>query len=1081
MSTSLLTILLIPAAASAWAQQGLPPPETLFETSFEEGEGDLPPDWAVKYGQAPAFDWALGPARTGERAIHIVDSSEKEAAGLRGPRIPVKPGDPVWVRGWFLTEHEGGASIYIEYWDAAGKRMSDHTKSFSARSSGEWTEAKGRSTVPEGAAHATVLLYSWSGGMCDGYFDDITFGAGFQPTHDRTLRPPAKVEHPCGPYSAADIERARRNVEQHQWAQDLLAGFKRSAQFWMDVPDDEIATWIPELTPFRVVDCPQCKAHWAYCWSHLDDGVIKCRKCETVYPNEDFPETQTETLLAPTGKVLAHPYYEDAEGKKHRLSGRSRYSRINHLSKLGNLGRYYALTGDVTYAQQAAKVMRRLAEVYPDYIPHDWNNIYQDFSNTQSGKLSGWKLHDCNTFLEICLCYDLIYDSGALTEDDKSAIETRLFLELGEFLLPIPQRGCCINDGPFQMSAAAYLGVLLGDHRLVRWAVEPPGGFRGFIRDYFFRDGHWEDGSPSYEAMALSKLYLLPEILQGYSDPPEYGEPDRYDDLDVLSDPLLRKIHLAPLYNMFPDRRLAPINDGAKNCGYSRRHAEVNYFWYPTERNLQILNWVADGKVGETGSEYSLFRRDPEASFEGLGRLCLSEESIVRPGLGWGILRQGEGAERTDLVLDYGAPCGWHGHPDRLSLLLWANGREVVTDLGYLGARHPFRPWMAHGVCHNLVMVDGKDQAREPGKLIVFQPGEYVQAIVAEAPDTYEACTHYERAMLLITPAPGVQYVADVFRVAGGEQHDFSFHGDGAAFECPALQAAKRSDQEVGPKEGGYDWLEDVRATRAEGELVADWRFGEQDEKAADVGVRLRMLDTSGELINARGPNLRSQSTPYAKPMLDYVIQRRSGPKNTFISIVEPLKGDAVLTAARRFEPTERHEDDAAGAAGEFDTVALAVEHPAGTDYVIIAPDAGRQIELSPDDQTKITLRGRLGVVSLDENRRLRFLWLADGYSLRCNDTVVGSVPSYAGTIADFDEQAATFTVDAELPEGTALAGQTIVAQNRYDGAYTVDRVERQGGKCVVHLRDEPIMKVERGEAFRLPTYGLLAGQAGAE
>ena len=1066
----LLAIALLGCAHTCLCSAQIPPARTLYETSFEEGT-TLPQGWQVKFGTEKDFKWARGSARTGKRCLHITDRSEKASAGIRGPQLAVRPGDRVWVQGWFLTNEPGAASIYIEYWDAKGKRMNDKVKSFGASSNGKWQQTHGRHIVPDGASHVTVLLYSYSKGKCDGYFDDVAFGTGFRPTYDRTPRPPAKVKHPCGPYSLPDIERAKKNVEKRPWARKLLQRFTKSAQFWIDVPDAEIRDWIPELTPFRVVDCPNCDAQWAYCWKHLPNARIKCRKCGTIYPNDKFPEAGTETLLSPTGKLIPHPYYKDAKGKKHRLSGRSRYARINHLSKLGNMGRYYALTGDLACARKAVKVMRRLAEVYPDWVPHDWTRLYEDYSNTQSGKMSGWKLHDCNTMLEICLCYDLIYDSGALSEDDKVLIENGLFREFGEFLLPIPQRGACINDGPFQMSAAAYVGVLLGDHRLIQWAVEPPGGFLGFVRDYFFRDGHWEDGSPSYESMALSKLYLLPEILQGYSDPTGYTAKDRYDKLDVLSDPLVEKIHIAPLYNMFPNRTLPPINDGAKGCGYSARHAEVNYFWYPTQRNLEILNWVYKGKIDQSGYPYSLFRRDPERDFSAAGQACLSRESVLRPGLGWAILREGEGQSRTDLVLDYGAPCGWHGHPDRLNFVLYANEREVLTDLGYLGARHPFRPWMAHGICHNLVMVDGNDQAREPGKLIVFQPGSKVQAVVAEAPKTYPQCSRYERAVVLITPAPGVQYVADVFRVAGGRQHDFSFHGDGAVFECPNLRNAKPHSGDLGPEAGGYTSLENPKTVPTAGEVVADWRFGDQDPSAAGVGVRLRILDSAGTLINAKGPNLRSARSPYEKPMLDYVIQRRRGPTNTFVSVVEPVKGNPVVTAATRLTL----KDDAGRDAHElFETIAVKVSHRAGIDYVIIAPDAERRVRIEVDDSVRIELAGRLGVVSLDLAGEIRFLWLADGTLLRCNDLKLETAGSFSGKIVDFDRDKFAFAVDVELPEGTALAGQPIIAQDRCDGAYTVDHVETIEAGSRVYLRHEPIVNVRRGEEFRLPTYAVL-------
>ena len=1045
-------------------------PKVVFQTSFEKG-GSLPEGWRASFGKQTNFARVQEPVRSGQWAVHIVDASKKESAGLRSPKIEVKPGDPVWASAWFMTKGKTSASIYIEFWDAGGKRMSKQVRSFPARSTGVWRESKGRHRVPDGAAHATVLLYSWSGGVCDGYFDDVAFGTGYQPTHDRTPLPPAKVKHPCGPYSTADIERAGRNVQEHLWAQRLLSGFRRSAQFWLNIPDSDLPKWIPELTPFRVVNCPKCGATWSYCWGNIGKGQFRCKRCSTEYPNEDYPETHVEHLITPTGKSIAHPYYENAKGEKFRLSGYSRYQRVGRLAYLGNMGRCYALTGERKYADKAVKVMRRLAEVYPDWVAHDWRKIYEGYSNLQSGKMCGWKLSDCTILLEVCLCYDLIYDSGALTGEDKVAIENSVFRELGELLLPVAQHGCCFNDGPFQMSAAAYAGVLLGEHRLVQWALEPPGGFRGFVRDYFFRDGQWQDGSPSYEAMTLSKLYLLPEILQGYSDPPTYTGADRYDNLDVFGDPLLKKIHVAGLYNMFIDRRQPAINDASKRTGHASRHAEVNYYWYPTQRNLGILNWVFRGDVQSSGSEYSLFRRDPDRQFDSVEPICLSNESILRPGLGWGILREGKGQDRTDLVLDYGAPCGWHGHPDRLNFILWANGREAVTDLGYLGARHHFRPWMAHGVCHNLVMVDGKDQAREPGKLILFQPGERVQAIVAEAPDVYSQCSKYERSMVLVTPALGVQYVVDVFRVAGGEQHDYSFHGDGAVFNCPALRNAKPHNAELGPKEGGYGSFEHVQSLAADGQIIADWRFGDQDRKAANIGVRLRMVAAAGELINAKGPNLRDGSRPFDKPMLDYVIQRRPGPKNTFVSIVEPLAGAAVVTKVDQVRV------DNQTSAAEFGTVAVKVTHCAGVDYIAVATAGSRRIALRPDNKTTIEAEARLVVVSLDAAGQLRFLWLADGRYVRWNDVRVETDPTFAGKITRFDESGSYFVVDSNIPVGRLLSGQPFIAQKRYDGAYTVDRVEAAEDGTRVHLRHEPIMKVEEGEGFRLPTYAMLSAR----
>ncbi len=1050
----LLTALMMPAAGPDGRR--LAPARVLYETSFEEGQ-HLPEGWAIAYGTAGEVAWEESAARTGRRGMHLTDRSDKASAGFRSPKLPVAPGELVWATIWLKALGPGGNTLYFEYWDAKGTRMADKVHTQGLRSGAEWQQTRVQDEVPEGAATFTCLVYSGSAGTCDAVFDDLVIGTGFQPTHDRTPLPPAPVQHPCGPYSRDDLARATANLARHEWAREQFESFRRNSQFWIDLPDEQIDSWLSELTPFRAVFCPKCRYNWDYCWEHLPGDRLRCRNCRTEFPNPDYPEDRSVDLITPTGRVIAHPYYQDAQGRRYFLSGRQRYARVIAVSRLGSLGRVYALTGEEVYAQKAVRVMRALARVYPDWVPHDWDRVYSDFSNTQSGRMSGWKLHDCSAMLEIALCYDLIYDSPALTEADKLAVENNVFRELGEMLLPIPQQGCCINDGPFQMSAGAYLGVLLGDHRLIRWAVEPPGGFLGFLRKYFFRDGHWEDGSPSYEAMALNQLYQLPEILQGYSDPPSYTGADRYDKLDVMADPLLKKIHLAPLFTMLPDRTMPPVNDGAKGTGYATRHAEVNHHWYPTERNLGILRWVLGDEGAAKGTEYSLFRRDPDLDLAGTRPVCLNEDSVVRPGLGWAILRAGAGGERSDLILDYGEPCGGHGHPDRLNLVLYANRREVVTDLGYLGARHPDRPWMVAPAAHNLVVVDGATQARQAGRLLVFEPDGPVQAVAAEAAAVYPQCRRYERVLVRLA-AGGAQYLVDVFRVAGGQQHDYAFHGDGAEFTCPALTGAKPAAEPVGPKAGGYAWLKSPRVVAAGGEIVADWRFGTQDAQAADVGVRLRLLDTSGELIVGRAPNLRSRSTPFDKPVLDYLYQRRPGPLNTFTAVIEPVKGRPVVQSARCL-PVEGPSLDGFGA------VAVEVRHPGGTDLVLVAPARAGSWSTTFADRP-VRLDGRLGVVRLDAAGKLLQLRLVDGTRLAWGEQAVTSPPSLAGRLVAVDQEQATVTADFAAAD---LSGRLLLAPDHVDGAYPIARSEQRDGHTVLHLADEPVLRLKVGDAVRIP------------
>ena len=572
---SVAIMLAAALAACAHAQIG-PDLQPIFEEGFEDADvGALPEGWSVDFGEDTDVAVSDTPVRGGERSVRIVDSSQEKATGLRSPKIPIEPDEVYYISGWWFGKQGDNCSIYLEFWDAEGTRIDAH--SFGCAGTGGWAYRTGSAVAPADAVAATMLLYSSSTVLTDGHFDDVSLGIGSPVLYDRTPRPPAQVDHPVGLYSAADVERANRNIERHEWAKRQLADIINSTEWWMELPDDQIAEWIPEGTPFRVCNCPACGAQWGVGpWSFLADGRSKCKRCGTVFPNEDYPETGTEEHVNPLGERETITSYVDEAGNRYRLAGLRRYGRIGKLGAAGWLGRAYALTGDVAYAEKLRKILLRLAEVYPAYIAHDWHRIYRDYNNLQSGKLSGWKLHDAGVFIELCLAYDLTVDSGVYSEEDRSLIEEGAFREAGRLLTTTSPRGCCVNDGPFLMAAGGYIGKLLGNHDYVAWAIEPPHGFFGFIEENFWRDGHWEDGSPSYENMALVKFYVLPEIMQGYSDPASYTGADRYDDLDLLSNPLLSKVLIAGMHVTAPDGYQPANNDSTFAARYSTRHAEEN-------------------------------------------------------------------------------------------------------------------------------------------------------------------------------------------------------------------------------------------------------------------------------------------------------------------------------------------------------------------------------------------------------------------------------------------------------------------------------------------------------------------------
>ncbi len=1055
------------AVSPVSAQMGTEVPP-VFTEDFEtpDAAGTLPRDW-THFTKVRTVSLASEQVHGGKYSLKLVDEDPVNAVGLRSPHIEVEAGKYVWVSWWYYGEAGNNQSLYIEFWTADGKRPEDASRSWGSSGKGKWVHQTKRAKVPTGTASITLHANSYSTNVATGYFDDIEFGIGAKSMYDRTPRPPADVKHPCGLYKQADIERAKRNIAKHAWAQATLAGFKSAARFWMDCPDEELSYWIPDLTPFRVVDCPKCHAGWRFAWSG-DDKQITCRNCGFTWPNPEYPEDKVQTFPDPVGGEQAIPYYEgapstvygSAKSPVYRLSGRLRYHRIGRLSSLGNLGKAYALSGDMAYAEKVRKVLLRLAEVYPEYLPHDWGRIFEDYSNLQSGKLSGWKLHDAGVFIQLATAYDLTYNSGVYSDADKVTIEENCFREFARLMTETSPRGCCINDGPTAMAAGALAGLMLGGHRVIAWAIEPPDGFLGFLEDYFYRDGHWYEASPSYEGMTLGRLYVTPEALRGYSDPPAYQEANRYDGLDLFQHPLMQKILVAGAPETMPDGCLPATNDSTLGARYPRARTEQQYFWYPTEHNLRLMAWAFGGNIGDTGGEYALFRREPDLDFSQVKPLAPSAQSIVRPDVGWAILRTGDGPSDAALLIDYGPFGSGHGHPDRLNFIYYDFGKELVTDLGYLGAGHPLHPWIRSTAAHHHLIVDGQPQARAAGELEAFCGVDNVQATIASGPAVYpEIVDTYRRYLLFVDHGIGRRYLVDLFEVKGGRDHQYGFHADGEVFKPPLLPYQDLDPADLGDPRTGYSWLKQVKAADAPLAFVAEWI----SDPETNLGTRLHMMGADQtRLIYAKAPGLRDRATPFAERDMYKVLVQRPGPQNMFLSVIEAFKGSSDLQA---------RELVAKSRAGQV----RAVEIKSGdlVDIAIIADDQAAAGAITVPEYPAIAFTGRMGLVSL-HGETLQQMWMLGGERIAYGTVSLDSTPKYEGRIVSLDQESYTVTVDCEIPPGKGWAGQQMMVAGRCDGAYAIEEIVRDGEQTSIELAGEPIFTLKASDSFSIvPAAGL--------
>jgi len=150
--------------------------EELLSQGFEETDANgIPAGWSVAYGAAERMHVTTDEAHTGGQSLWLSDDDPDGSVGLRSPRVPAEAGGEYFVEAWWLGEPENNAAVYVEFWSEEG-RMDDDVRAFGCSGTGEWVRAGGAAQAPEGTVAATVLVYSATTAVGQGYFDDVVLG-----------------------------------------------------------------------------------------------------------------------------------------------------------------------------------------------------------------------------------------------------------------------------------------------------------------------------------------------------------------------------------------------------------------------------------------------------------------------------------------------------------------------------------------------------------------------------------------------------------------------------------------------------------------------------------------------------------------------------------------------------------------------------------------------------------------------------------------------------------------------------------------------------------------------------------------
>ncbi len=660
------------------------------------------------------------------------------------------------------------------------------------------------------------------------------------------------------------------------------------------------------------------------------------------------------------------------------IRGLIRYHKVDWVeNSIHTLGLAYAFTGNEKYAQKAAVLLERLAEVYEGWIVHDWTHLYPaDKPEGFAGKGSGWKIYDANMLRNAAVTYNYIYNSGVLSEDQKVKIEEKLFRVGADLLTALPPRTALANGAPKLLAGTAAIGRLLNDHDIIAYSVD---GFNELLDEYFLEDGHWWEGAPSYALMTLNTFYIIPEILQGYSDLVSYSGDDAFQDLDLTGSPFIKRVFTALNNITFPDGSLPATNDSHVRAKVSPALAEALYTWYGGEDNLRHLIESYNGDLRTGGSEYALYKREPDIQTRlESGSTFAPKESHLAPAVGLGVLRAGAPSRQTVLMLDYGPHGGSHGHPDKLNILFWANSAELLMDLGYIHVGDPLMRWIRSSVSHNLVVVDLREQSQTTGTLRTFSVSPGVQLISADAPGAYQGVgvTLYNRTSALVGLPGDDIYAVDIFRVKGGKIHDWILHSPNRSndtiFHGVSLAQGELPFNDV----GRYSYIEETES----GKASAPWGFTWEHWK-----MRVDLLeDEPMEVYTGTAPGQREFSGSDKGTRIKMIIGRRIGQDLTsqFISVLQPYDKAPFIDSMDTLTFTDSSQMRAG----------VQVNLSGRTDYIIstLEESSFQQHSIATDSHGLIDFKGEFGIASV-KGDALNFLFLAKGRELSLVDySIIG-------------------------------------------------------------------------------------------
>ena len=515
----------------------------------------------------------------------------------------------------------------------------------------------------------------------------------------------------------------------------------------------------------------------------------------------------------------------------------------------------YAVTLRPEYAAKAAEILLKYADAYP--------HLAAEKNGFGFGQNS---LNEAVALVPQAQGYDLIYNSGVLTDAQKQRIERDYFWPEAQRL--IQAGGLGGNWGSWHLSAVGAIGYATGHQRFADYAVN---SFKQQISGTLGDDGLWPESIHTYHFYPLDGFLSLAEAAGNCGT-------DLFD-WHAQHGKGIETMFESPLRYMYPTLQLPAINDGWYNAFLPEDQYTVAYWHYhQPEFAWAVRRSEEVGRTGVTGDFYDqryrlfLFGEELPDPVSAPGFT-----STNFPVLGISILRQGSDVpmdREMFLTFHYGRFLG-HGHYDKMGITLFGDGQPLAPGLGTPGYGSPNIRFFDGVTAHNTISTYGQNPPRTTDSdLLAFRDEPQFKLAAAETTQSPPG-TKWIRAILL---ADNYAVVWDNLRGNTTNTFDWFFHAFGDKLDVTGTTASRPATTRR-RGEFRYPFITNVRAQQLTGSSVeANWTL------PGDAGLKVWLMgQTNDSLFTARCPTTDGKTIPM-------IVLRKKGADCQFVSVLEPWK-----------------------------------------------------------------------------------------------------------------------------------------------------------------------------------------------